>query len=504
MESNKRIAKNTILLYLRMILNMMVSIYTGRVVLQVLGVEDFGIYNILGGVVVLFSFINNFLNTACERFISMAIVDEDKGQPEKIFRTALFIHLIIVVLFITATETIGLWFVYEKLVIPDSRFDAALWLYHIYVFNTCLTIFRVPYNAAIIAEERMDFYAYTSIGETILRLLVVYLLMVIAFDKLITYALLHTIVAGFMLMGYQFYAIKHFAYCRFSIKYDSYFLKKMIPFSSWNLLGSIADLGYKQGTNIILNLFCGVSLNAAMGLATTVRSTIFNFITNFQVASNPQIIKLYSLGDYKKYSHLVYRISKFSYFLMLFLAIPSILNMDYILTLWLGNVPAHTTSFVILGLIYCLIDSLHGPLWTTMIATGKIRNYQLFASFVLLLNLPLSYFALELGFPPESIMVVQIVVSLITIIVRLIFSFRFAHLDLSLYLSYVLFPIILVTVLSTPLPYYVSTFYEYSLARLLVTGFVSVVCMSLSVYIIGLVEDERKFLNRLIERKLLH
>ena len=297
MGDNKRIAKNTIMLYFRMILNMIVSIYTGRVVLQVLGVDDFGIYNIVGGVVVLFSFINNFLNTACGRFISMAIVGEDKTQPRKIFRTALFIHLIIAVLFALATETVGLWFVYDQLVIPESRFEAAIWLYHIYVFNTCLTILRVPYNAVIIAEEKMDFYAYTSIGETLLRLFVVYLLMIISFDKLITYALLHTAIVILMLIWYQFYSTRHFAYCGFSVKYDKAYLKKMVSFSGWNLLGSIADLGYKQGTNIILNLFCGVALNAAMGLATTVRSTIFNFITNFQVASNPQIMKLYSKNN---------------------------------------------------------------------------------------------------------------------------------------------------------------------------------------------------------------
>ena len=504
MGSNKRIAKNTIMLYLRMILNMMVSIYTGRVVLQVLGVDDFGIYNIVGGVVVMFSFINNFLNTACGRFISMAIVGEDKSQPDRIFRTALFIHLIIAVLFIVATETVGLWFVYEKLIIPEPRLEAAIWLYHIYVFNTCLTILRVPYNATIIAEEKMDFYAYTSIGETVLRLLVVYLLVIITFDKLITYALLHTIIAILMLIWYQFYTKKHFEYCRFSIKYDKAYLKKMISFSGWNLLGSIADLGYKQGTNIILNMFCGVALNAAMGLATTVRSTIFNFITNFQVASNPQIMKSYSMGDYEGYSNLAYRISKFSYFLMLFLAVPSILNLDYILTLWLGKVPAHTTSFVILGLIFSLIDCLHGPLWTTMMATGKIRNYQLVASFVLLLNLPLSYVALDLGYPPESIMLVQIVVSIVTIIVRLVFSVKCAHLSLLRYFSYVLFPIVLVTIVACPLPYYVSTFYEYSFIRLVITGLTSILCIAFSAYIIGLTGNERKLFKGGITIKFLH
>lgn len=504
MGNNTRIAKNTIMLYLRMILNMIVSIYTGRVVLEVLGVDDFGIYNIVGGVVVMFSFINNFLNTACGRFISMAIVSKDKSEPNRIFRTALFVHLIIAIIFALAAETIGLWFLYEKLVIPEYRFEAAILLYHIYVFNTCLTILRVPYNATIIAEEKMNFYAYTSIGETVLRLFIVYLLVIISFDKLITYALLHTVIVIFMLIWFQLYAKKHFEYCKISIKYDKEYLKKMTTFSGWNLFGSIADLGYKQGSNIVLNMFCGVTLNAAMGLATTVRSTIFNFITNFQVASNPQIMKSYSLGNYDEYSNLVYKVSKYSYFLMLFLGIPAMLNMDYILTLWLGNVPAHTTSFVILGLIFCLIDCLHGPLWTSMMSTGKIRNYQLVTSLVLLLNLPFSYLVLDLSYPPECIMVIQIFVSMITIIVRLYFSVKYAHLNLLRYFNYVLFPIILVTIVACPLPYYISSFYEYSFIRLVISGLISVLCVAFSTYFIGLTCCERKSFNELVIKKVLH
>lgn len=485
-----------------MILNMIVSIYTGRVVLQVLGVEDFGIYNIVGGVVVMFSFINNFLNTACGRFISMAIVSEDKSEPGRVFRTALFVHLIVAILFTLVTETVGLWFIYEKLVIPEQRFEAAILLYHIYVFNTCLTILRVPYNATIIAEEKMNFYAYTSIGETVLRLIVVFLLMIIDFDKLITYALLHTIIAILMLIWFRLYVKMNFKYCKTSFRYDKVFLKKMTSFSGWNLFGSIADLGYKQGTNIVLNVFYGVTLNTAMGLATTVRSTIFNFITNFQIASNPQIMKLYSLGSYDEYSDLIYRVSKFSYFLMLFLGIPAILNMDYILTLWLKNVPAHTTSFVILGLIYCFIDSLHGPLWTSMISTGKIRKYQLVTTAVLLLNLPISYIILSLGYPPESIMEIQIIISIITIIVRLIFSVRCAHLSISQYFSLVLLPICLVTIMACPLPYLISTYFEYSFTRLLITGLTSVLCVAFFMYTLGLTKKERDLLTELIKAKL--
>jgi len=289
--SNRRIAKNTMFMYFRMILSMAISLYTSRVVLRVLGVEDFGIYNIVGGVVVMFSFINNFLNSACQRFLSFSLAKDTKEETQKIFNTALFTHAVVAILFVLAAETLGLWFFYKKIVIPDGRMTAAIWLYHIYVLNTCLSICRVPYNAAIIAEEKMDFYAYMTIIESILRLVIVFLLVVIPFDKLIVYGLLHTGIVVLLFLLEKIYSEHKFEFCIFSLKYDKKYIRGMVSFSGWNLFGSIADLGYKQGTNIILNLFCGVTLNAAMGLATTVRSSIFNFVNNLQVAANNSSLK---------------------------------------------------------------------------------------------------------------------------------------------------------------------------------------------------------------------
>lgn len=483
---------------------MVVSIYTGRVVLEVLGVDDFGIYNIVGGVVVMFSFIKTFLDTACGRFISVAIVGEDKDKPGEIFRTAMFLHFLIAVLFVIIAETIGLWFVYNKLVIPENRFQAAVWLYHIFVFNSCFTIMKVPYNAVIIAEERMDFYAYTSIAESVFRLLIVYLLLIISgFDKLILYGLLHTGTSVIMFLWYHIYTCRRFYYCEFSFRYKKSYLKEMTGFSGWNLFGSIADLGYKQGTNIILNMFYGVALNAAMGLATTVRSTIYNFINNFQTASNPQIIKTYSLGEYSQFRVLVNRVSKLSYFLMLLLTVPAIINMKYILNLWLVKVPEYTTSFVILGLIFCLIDCLHGPLWTSIIATGKIRVYQLTTSLILLLNLPLSYMALYHGFCPESILIIQIAVSFITLFVRLFFSVKCAHILFHVYIKDVIVPVLIVTIIVCPLSYFVAILFEQSFVKLLVTGLFSVVIVAISSYVFGLTVDERKFIKEFVVKKIL-
>lgn len=498
----KKIAKNTVLLYFRMILGMIVSLYTSRVVLRVLGVDDFGIYNVIGGVIVMFSFINTFLTSACQRFLSFSIAKASVSDTGKVFSTSLFIHFLVLVLFAVVAETVGLWFVSNKLVIPADRITAAMWVFHIMVIESCLSIFKVPYNAAIIAEEKMDFYAYTSIIENVLRLLVVYLLVVVAMDKLVLYALFHIGVTAIMLIWFKIYAEKKFEYCKFSLNYDKGYFKQMISFSGWNLFGSIADIGYKQGTNIILNLFYGVALNAAMGIATTVRASVYSFISNIQVAANPQIIKSYALGNDTYYSNLLYRISKYSYYLMLFLAVPTIVNISYILKLWLGEAPDYTSSLIILGLVFCLIDCLHGPLWTSMQATGNIRNYQFVISTVLLLNLPLSYLCLYLGASPNSILIVQIIVSILTLIIRVVFSKMYAKLSLSAYFREVIIPITLVTVVSAPLPLYLGSIIPDELAKLFITGFASIVTIIASVILLGMTKYERTRVIKIITNRI--
>ena len=499
----KRIAKNTVMLYLRMILSMVVSLYTSRVVLRVLGVDDFGIYNIVGGVVVMFSFINTFLTSACQRYLSFSIAKDPVDETQKIFSTSLFIHVIVMLLFTLAAETLGLYFVINKLVIPEARFVSALYVFQIMVVESCLSIFKVPYNAAIIAEEKMSFYAYTSIIENVLRLLSVYLLVKLPYDKLIVYSVLHCAVSFGMLLWYKIYAQRKFTYCSGPLRYDKKYFRSMISFSGWNMFGSVADLGYKQGTNIVLNLFYGVALNASMGIATTVRTSIYSFISNIQVAANPQIIKSYATGEFDYYLNLIYRISKYSYFLMLFFAIPVILNIKYILMIWLGEVPEYTVSLIILGLIFCLIDCLHGPLWTSMQATGKIRNYQIWISLILLLNVPLTYLALKLGFSPNSILIIQIIVSFCTLIVRLFFSWRYAFLKISDYLKRVLVPIFIVTIFAAPLPIYVAIGLMDDFRKLLLTFSVSVVSVIASVVLVGMTKQERKSTIRLIINKII-
>lgn len=501
---NNRIAKNTFMLYLRMLISTVVSLYTSRIVLNVLGVEDYGIYNIVGGVIVLFSFLNSSLTTASQRYLSIAVAAEDKENEQRLFSSVLMIHIAICVVVFLLAETIGLWFFIHKIDIPSARIGAAHFVYQTALVNTMWGIMKVPYNAAIIANEHMSFYAYTSIAESLMKLCSVYLLLWILIDKLVLYSLLGLTISIIVFCWYKYYVEHHFVGYKFRLVIDKIYLRQLINFSSWNLFGGVADLANKQGSNILLNMFCGVVLNAALGIASTVRSTLFSFVSNLQIAANPQIIKSYSLGELSYYRTLVFRISKYSFYLMLLLAIPFTFNVDYILKLWLITPPPYTASFLILMMLFSLIDALHGPLWISVQAVGVIRNYQIVTSIVTLLNLPLSYWALSKGAQPEVIIIISIFVSIAVLAVRLIYSKILAKISLTSYFSRVISPICLVTILSLPLPFYLSTRFSDSFEKLIVVGGLGMMCVIVSIMTIGVTHSERRTLVRMFSRRFVH
>ena len=391
-ESNsKRIAKNTLLLYFRMILIMVVSLYTSRIILNELGVEDFGIYNLVAGVVILFSFLSNAMITATQRYLSIAIGKKDEKYIQAVFSTSLLSHFFLIFFIFLAAETIGLWLINAKLEIPADRMSATNFVYQLAILTTCVNIIRIPYNASIIANERMSFFAYVSIVETFLKLAVVWALAITPGDKLVIYSFLLLLVAIVIDIAYWYYCQRFLLANKFYLKTNKKLFVELTSFSVWNLFGGLADIGYKQGTNIILNLFWGVSINAVLGITNQIRNALVPFIGNLQLAVNPQMVKSYALGDYEYFKILVYRISKYSYFLMLIIVFPIIFNIDLILELWLKNPPEHTAIFAILTSVYCLVDSLTGPLWAAMQAGGKIKRFQIVTGICLLLNLPVSY-----------------------------------------------------------------------------------------------------------------
>lgn len=501
-ESNsKRIAKNTLLLYFRMILIMVVSLYTSRIILNELGVEDFGIYNLVAGVVILFSFLSNAMITATQRYLSIAIGKKDEKYIQAVFSTSLLSHFFLIFFIFLAAETIGLWLINAKLEIPADRMSATNFVYQLAILTTCVNIIRIPYNASIIANERMSFFAYVSIVETFLKLAVVWALAITPGDKLVIYSFLLLLVAIVIDIAYWYYCQRFLLANKFYLKTNKKLFVELTSFSVWNLFGGLADIGYKQGTNIILNFFWGVSINAVLGITNQIRNALVPFIGNLQLAVNPQMVKSYALGDYEYFKILVYRISKYSYFLMLIIVFPIIFNIDLILELWLKNPPKHTAIFAILTSVYCLVDSLTGPLWAAMQAGGKIKRFQMVTGICLLLNLPVSYLFLMYGYAPSVVLIIQIVITGFTVGVRVLFVKYYLQFSIRNYVREVIFPIVFVTALSLPIALYIYAETGGYYRLLLFILFVPMMCYI--IYVCGTCKSEKEMVMRSIRTKFL-
>lgn len=500
-SSNKTLAKNTLFLYFRMLFLMAISLYTSRVTLRVLGVDDFGVYNIVSGVVVLFAFLSTFLTSACNRFFSVAVGDGDEKNIQKVFSTSLVAHVFLILLAIVLLESVGLWFVAYKLNIPVERKPAALVIYQIAIITTCLSIIKIPFHSSVIANERMSFYAYTSIIEGVFKLIVVWLLIIIPFDKLISYSVLLAAVIFIIDIWYILYCTNKFKGNRIIFKTDKAYLRQMMTFSGWSLFDGVAAVGWEQGTNIILNMFYGVALNTSLGISNQVRHAVYSFVSNLQTAANPQIIKTYSSNNISRFGDLVLSISKYSFYLMLFFATPLIINMEYVLHLWLGVVPEYSVAFVSLILVYCTIDSLTGPLWTSIQATGDIKVYSIIVSCILLLNLPATYFLFKLGFPPQSMMCARIVLLIVSLIWIIIYSHAKVGLDLISYTRKVILPVFLITLLSVIPSFYLSSFFN-GFTKLTLSLLLNTFLLVLLIYVIGIEQRERRLIKEYILSKL--
>ena len=460
-ENNKRIAKNTLLLYFRMFFMMIVSLYTSRIVLSTLGIEDFGIYNVVGGVVSMFSFLNGAMATSTQRYLTFELGKEGNvDQMRKVFNASIIIHALISIFILILAETVGMWFIYSYMTIPDSRMDAALWVYQFSILSMIVLVMSVPYNACIIAHERMKVFAYISVLEVILKLLIVYILVLGDIDKLKLYAVLIFCVQLLIRFIYSNYCRRHFKETLFQLALNKKLLKEMTGFAGWNLVGSISFLGVVQGLNILLNIFFGPAVNAARGIAVQVQGTISNFSTNFQTALNPQIIKSYANKDLGYMHQLIFKSAKYSFLLLFFVSLPLMIEMQQILGWWLKVVPEHTVSFTRLVLISTMIDCMANSLIISAQATGKIRMYQICVGGILLLIVPLSYICLLFISAPEIVFIVNILVSLCAQIVRLYLLKNLIILNMYDYFKEVILKIIGVMSLSVILPLFVYFFLD--------------------------------------------
>ena len=499
-SNNKRIAKNTLLLYFRMLLTMCVALYTSRVVLAALGIADYGIYNVVGGIVVLFTFINNAMVTSTQRYLNFELGRNDIAQARKIFSISLNIHILIALFILLLSETIGLWFLNTTIQYPDSRETAVQITYQFSILTTCIKVIRTPYNAAIIAHERMSFYAYLSILESVLQLGIAFILMLLDSDRLIMYGLLLGVVAIIINLCYYVYCRKHFEICHYQYFRDSSLYRQLLSFSGWSLFGSVANMGASQGLNMLLNVFFGVTVNAAMGIATQVSAAVASFVSNFQMAFNPQIVKSYAAGDINYFVRLVLSTSKYSYLLLFVIALPIYICCPEVLHVWLTEVPDYAVSFCRLMLIFSLLDALQAPLWLSVQATGKIRNYQILMSFMILSNLPITYVCLKFGYSPNSVLVVRCLINFITLFVRLWYLKRLYNFPVWEFVKEGIFRIVPITMLAYIVAYIPFVEHTIPLIKIIIVLGETIFVNAILIMVIGLNGDERRVVIRNIKR----
>lgn len=412
-ENNKRIAKNTIMLYIRMGFSMLVSLYTSRIILNSLGVVDFGLYSVVGGVVALFGFLNSALGASSSRFLTIEIGKKDFKQLNKYFSIAMTNHAALSLIIFILAETIGLWFLINKLNVPAERFPAVLFVYQVSIGSSIISLVQTPFNSLIIAHEKMGIYAIGGIIETLLKLGIALAIGFIPFDKLITYSSLILVVSLFMFGFYCTYVVKKFPYCRYKFQTDSRLYKTTLAFTGWDLLGNLSAVAQGQGLNVLLNTFFGPVVNAARGVAFQLQGSVVQFSSNFLVAVKPQIMKLYAEKKYEQMKSLIFNSSKYSYLLLFTLSVPVLFETEYIIIKWLGTIPENTVVFVRIVLFTALFNTMRNPIVTGLHSMGRVKLLNIFTGGVMILSLPVSYLLLHIGYPPHTVFVVTLVLTLV-------------------------------------------------------------------------------------------
>ncbi len=491
------------LLYVRLLFTMVISLFTARVVLNTLGVEDFGIYNIVGGFVSVFAFLNSSMASSTQRFLSFEIGKKNNVQLGRVFNMSITIHVLIGILIVLLAETIGLWFLNTQLTLPHDRLVAANWVYQFSIFTLFINVISVPYNAAIIARERMNVFAWVSIIEVSLKLVIVYMLFMTSFDKLKFYAILTFTVALIIRIVYGVYSRKFLSETKFQLIWDKTLFNTLLNYAGWNLWGNLAYVMYGQGVNILLNIFFGPVVNAARAIAYQIQIAINGFVQNFQIAINPQIIKTYASNDLKSMHQLVFQGARFSFYLLFTLSLPVLIETELILKLWLKIVPEYTVIFTQLILINVLIDSLSGPLKTAAQASGDIKFYQITVGGLLLLILPLSYLFLKLGFSPQVVLYISIVISIIALFARLLILKNLVQIKMSEFIFNVVIKSLLVCMVVAILPIMTHIIIERGFFKIFIVGFVSLISASSFIYLLGLSSFEKLYFQNVIKTKYL-
>lgn len=496
-----KIAKNTMMLYFRMLLNMIVSFYTSRIVLDALGIDDFGIYNVVGGIVVLFTFLNTAMSSATQRFLTFELGKKSGVERlSKVFSTSLNIHVLISFFIVILSETIGLYFLNEFMVIPSERMVAANVVYQCSILSCIMGIMTLPFNAIIVSYEYMDVFAWISIFDVILKLVIAYLLYITFFDKLIVYSVLLFLVTLITSIIYVLYCYKKFPECKYRCVRDRSLFKSMCSFAGWNLIGNFAYICFTQGLNILLNMFFGPAVNAARGIAVQMQGVIGRFAGSFQIAVNPQITKKYAANNMDGMYLLLYKSSKISFFLLFIVSYPIILQTENILNFWLVDVPNYTVSFFRIIICISMIEVLANPLNIGAQATGKVKKYQIMEGGTLLFILPLSFFMLKIFHRPEVVFIVHLVIAIIVQYIRVLLLNKMIGLSIKDYFKDVILQIIMVSTASVVLIYVMCVIASSLMDNFFVCTIMSVVIIGVLIFAIGLTNQEKFFIIEFIRK----
>lgn len=505
-SSNKRIAKNTILLYGRMIFMTFIGLFTTRVILNALGVSDLGLMNVAGSVVAMFTFLNSTLISGTQRFITYGIGAGDMEKLKKTFSSAMTLHLGLALIIVILCETVGLWYLFNHLNCEPGRFTAAMCCYQLSVFSMLIGMVQIPFNSALVAHEHMGMYAYMSIYDAAAKLLAAYLIMIVPFDRLIFYSILSFIISLIPTFIYNWYCRKHFEECAFRFGYDKEIFKDMLSFSGWNTIGCFADMGRGTGINLVLNAFYGTVVNGAQSIANQANGWVYKFVDSFIVAMRPQITKSYAAGDYRRMADLVCNGSAYASYLYLFLGIPLFIEIEWVLDLWLGKCPEHTAVFLRIIMIQLLFQTLGHLTVTAMHATGQMKAVNLTVGTILLTIVPIGYIIAKSGYSSEIVMAVCVIPWIIVPFVRVFLVNKFCegNFPIRRYIFNSVLKTLFLAVLMFIPPYAVFKLTESlnEILQFLFVGTTSVLASSSIIYYLGLDEKTRLKLVNKISKKI--
>ena len=503
--NSKRIAKNTMFLYIRMMVVMAVTLYTSRVILNTLGATDYGIYNVVGGIVTIVGFLNSALGGSTSRFLTFALGEKNEEKQKKTFGATLNLHICVALFVLIVGETIGLWFFYEKMIIPEERLTAAFWVYQFSIITTMVSFTQVPYNASLIAHEEMSIYAYVGLYEAFSRLTIAYLITISPIDKLVFYGLLFLLNTLAVQFYYRWYAVKHFIECRFFLVKDKKLYKQLLSYSGWDLFGNLAVVCQGQGVNLMLNIFFGPIVNAARAIAIQIHGGVSQFISSFMTAVRPQVIKNYAEGNVDRMYKLTFYTAKFSYMLMLALVVPICFEINFILKLWLGdNVPDDTALFAVIVLVTYTWRTFHVAALMPFHAIGKIKTGNVTIGSLMIASLPIGYIFFKFGCPAYTVFLVILAIEVVGMFAIWWLIHTYEYFPYRLLFTKVLIPSGIVTLLTLVLPTCILFFLEDGWIRFCLILIASEASLGLSALFVGLNKDERTRVLSFLKNKLKH